>query len=121
MKASAKSGALGFGRGLAVLVKSANLPIRVNLLAPSWTSTQVLPNVQSILQAVQHDSQSPSVVARATVYLMLDASRNGEVIFINDGKYKEIGEAELTPVYERIKGKGPSDDEILGRIFALSG
>lgn len=91
------------------------------MLCPSWTSTQVLPNIQDILKAVQYDSQAPSVVARAAIYLMLNASKHGDVVFINDGKYKDIEKSVLRPSYESIKGDGPSDDEILKRIFALSG
>jgi hypothetical protein len=101
------------------MTESANIPVRVNTLAPSWTSTQVLPDVAGIMKAVGHDSQSPLVVARAAAYLMADTTRNGEVIFVADGKYKEIEKSILAPAYETIKGDSPSDDEILKRIFAL--
>ncbi|KAH8588982.1 putative hydroxyacyl dehydrogenase [Bisporella sp. PMI_857] len=117
---TAKHGVLGFGRGYARLVEVSGLPIRINTLMPSWTSTNVLPNVEGIMKAVSHESQPCLVIARAVAYLFLDASRHGEVIFIADGKYQEIEKSVLAPAYETIKGAGnPSDDEILRRIFAL--
>lgn len=119
MIASAKAGIVGFGRNLARLVESSGLPIRVNTLAPSWTSTEVLPNVAGVMKAVSHESQGPEVVARATALLMADKSRHGELIYISDGKYKEIEKAVLYPAFQGILGDGPSDDEILRRIYAL--
>ena len=71
------------------------------------------------MKAVGHESQPTVVVARAAALLMVDASRNGDVIFVSDGKYKEIERSVLAPAYETIKGEGPSDDEILKRIVAL--
>ncbi|KAH8649745.1 putative 15-hydroxyprostaglandin dehydrogenase [Tricladium varicosporioides] len=119
---TAKHGVLGFGRGLARLISSAGLPIRVNTLAPSWTSTQVLPDLDGIMKAISHEAQPTLVVARAAAYMMVDTSRDGEVIYVSDGKYKEIEKAVLAPAYETIKGEGnPSDDEILARIFGLAG
>jgi NAD(P)-dependent dehydrogenase (short-subunit alcohol dehydrogenase family) len=119
--ACAKHGVLGFGRGLARLMEAASIPIRINTLAPSWTSTNVLPNVAGLMQAVSHRSQSPDVVAKLTAFLMVDEKRHGEVIFVDDGKYTEIEKAVLVPAFEKIKGDAPSDDEILKRIVALSG
>ena len=53
---------------------------------------------------------------------MVDASRQGNVIYVSDGTYKEIEKAVLGPAYESIKGEeNPSDDEILKRIFSLAG
>lgn len=118
---TAKSGVLGFARGFGRLVEAAGLPIRVNCLAPSWTATQVLPDLEMLLKAVAQESQSPAVVARAVAYLMADKSRHGEVIFVCDGKYKEIEKAILAPAYETIKGDGPSDDDVLAKVFALAG
>lgn len=61
------------------------------------------------------------MVARAVAYLMVDKSRHGDVIFVADGKYKEIEKAVLEPAYESIKGEGPSDDDVLAKVFALAG
>ncbi|KAL3421927.1 short-chain dehydrogenase [Phlyctema vagabunda] len=118
---TAKHGVLGFGRGLARLVDAAGLPIRVNTLMPSWTTSNVLPNLEDLMKGVSHESQPSLVVARAAAHLMVDTSRNGDVIFVSDGKYKEIEKTVLAPAYETIKGAGnPSDDEILKRILGLA-
>jgi len=113
----AKHGVLGIGRGFGRAVQAANIPIRINILMPSWTSTNILPDVAGIMKAVSHESQPTLVVARIAALLMVDESRDGEVIFVADGKYKEIEKSVLTPAYESIKGDAPSDDEILRRIF----
>ena len=119
--ATAKAGVLGFGRGLSVSLSASNLPIRVNSLAPSWTATQVLPDLGDLLKAVNCDAQSTDVVARAAAYLLVDEQRHGDVVFVCDGKFKEIEKAILAPAYEKVKGDGPSDDEVLARVFALGG
>lgn len=120
--ATAKHGVLGFGRGYARLVEAADLPIRINTLMPSWTTTSILPDMGGIMKGVSHEAQPGLAVARAAAYLMVDASRQGNVIYVSDGKYKEIEKAVLWPAYESIKGEGnPSDDEIMKRIVELSG
>ncbi|UPX20789.1 uncharacterized protein EKO05_0011009 [Ascochyta rabiei] len=119
--ATAKSGVLGFGRGLSVLLSAASLPIRVNSLAPSWTATQVLPDLADLLKAVDYDAQPTAVVAKAAAYLMVDGKRHGDVVFVCEGKFKEIEKAILAPAYDKVRGSGPSDDEVLARIFALAG
>ncbi|KAH7397130.1 hypothetical protein BKA66DRAFT_437712 [Pyrenochaeta sp. MPI-SDFR-AT-0127] len=119
--ATAKSGVLGFGRGFARLVEAAGLPIRINTLAPSWTATQVLPDLKNLLAAVSQNCQPTSVVARAVAYLMADKSRHGDVIFVCDGKYTEIEKAVLAPAYETIKGDSLSDDAVLAKVLALGG
>lgn len=74
------------------------------------------------MKAISHSSQPTLVVARAAALLMVDASRNGEVIYIADGTYKEIEKAVLEPAYlTKIKGEGaPTDDQILERIQGLA-
>ncbi|KAF2999932.1 hypothetical protein E8E13_009076 [Curvularia kusanoi] len=116
---TAKAGVLGFGRGLSKLVSIANLPIRVNTLAPSWTATQVLPDLDGLLKAVNCEFQGTDVVARAAAYLFVDGTRNGDVVFVEKGKYKEIEKAVLAKAYDEIRGSGESDDEVLARIMAL--
>lgn len=111
---------MAFGRAYALVLENAGLPIRVNVIAPSWTSTQIFPDVAGVMAQISHKSQEPLVVARLAAYLMVDGVRNGEVVYVADGKYKEIQKALLRPLYESIKGKdNPSDDEILGRVYAL--
>lgn len=73
------------------------------------------------MEGAKHRSQDGSVVARCAAYLMLDKARNGEAVFVADGKFVEVDKAILQPAYEVIKGESPSDDEIFRRILALSG
>lgn len=119
--ATAKHGVLGFGRGYARLLEVAGLPIRINTLMPSWTTTNVLPQMDALLKGVSVEAQATSVVARAVAQMMVDTSRHGDVIYVSDGKYTEIEKAVLAPAYETIKGDGPSDDEVLKRILELAG
>ncbi|KAJ4863505.1 short chain dehydrogenase domain-containing protein [Trichoderma breve] len=117
---TAKHGVLGFGRGLARLAEIAGLPIRINTLMPSWTTSNVLPDLEGLMRAISHVPQPALVVARAAVYLMADTSRQGDAIFVADGQYKEIDKAVLLPAYETIKGEGnPSDDAVLKRLLEL--
>ena len=117
--ATAKSGVHGLGRSLAILVEAAGLPIRVNTLSPSWTDTQVRPNLKEVLRAISEDCQPASVVARAAVYLFANQRKNGETIFVGQGRYKEIEKAVFAPAYESIKGSDTlSDDAILAKMLA---
>lgn len=117
--ATAKTGVLGLGRSLAVLLEAADIPVRVNVISPSWTDTQLRPDLKDVLRAVSVDCQPPSVVARAVAHLFVNPSRNGETIYISDGQYKEIEKSVLSPAYESIKGNTLSDDAVLARVLAL--
>ena len=89
---------------------------------PSWTTTNILPNMDGIMKGILHKAQAPLVVARCVAYLMADTSRHGNVIYVSNGKYMEIENMVLWPAYETIKGEvSLSDDEVLKRIFALAG
>ncbi|KAF6797602.1 short-chain dehydrogenase [Colletotrichum musicola] len=117
---TAKHAVLGFGRGLIPLIESAGLPIRVNILAPTWTDSNVLPNLRAAMDAIGVEIQSPESVARAAAFLMADSTRNGNVIHVQLGRYKEIDESVLLPAYESIKGPDyPGEDEVLRRLQAL--
>ncbi|TGO22461.1 hypothetical protein BPAE_0167g00030 [Botrytis paeoniae] len=116
---AAKAGVLGFGRSIQRSIKAAKLPIRVNALAPSWTSTQVLPDLDGIMAAISHKAQSCDVVARSAAFLMTTTDREGDILYVSDGRITEIEQSILAPAYAAIKGDGPSDDEILERIFGL--
>ncbi|KAH7411163.1 short chain dehydrogenase/reductase [Cadophora sp. MPI-SDFR-AT-0126] len=118
---TAKHGVLGFGRGYARLLEVAGLPIRVNILMPSWTTTNLLPDIPALMKGANHQAQTGDAVARAAAYLMVDGSRQGDVVYVDAGKYTEIEKTVLAPAYETIKGaETPSDDEILKRILALA-
>ncbi|KAH8816707.1 short chain dehydrogenase/reductase [Xylogone sp. PMI_703] len=118
---TAKHGVLGFGRGFARLIEAAGLPIRINTLMPSWTATNILPNMDGLMSGASHEPQPGLVVARAAAYLMADSSRHGDVIYVSDGKYKEIEKAVLYPAFETIKGEGnPTDDDVLRRMLEFA-
>jgi hypothetical protein len=85
-------------------------------LAPSWTDSNVLPSLKSLLEDIHVEVQPASAVARCAAYLMADTSRNGQLIHVQRGKYTEIDEAVLLPAYRRINGGSPSEDEVLRRL-----
>ncbi|KAF7903748.1 uncharacterized protein EAF01_006797 [Botrytis porri] len=116
---AAKAGVLGFGRSIQRTIKAAKLPIRVNTLAPSWTSTQVMPNLDGIMAAISHKAQSCDVVARSAAFLMTTTDREGDILYVSNGRITEIEQSILAPAYATIKGDGPTDDEILERILGL--
>lgn len=99
----------------------AGLPIRINTLMPSWTATNLIQDLPTFISDAKHQAQSGMAVARAASYLMVDGSGQGDVVYVDVGKYTEIEKAVLAPAYETIKGaEHPSDDEILRRIRALT-
>ncbi|KXH68547.1 short-chain dehydrogenase [Colletotrichum salicis] len=117
---TAKHAVLGFGRGLIPLIASANLPIRVNTLAPTWADSSVLPDLKGLMAKIGVEIQTAEAVARGAAYLMADTSRNGNVIHVQLGRYKEIDEAVLLPAFESIKGPDyPGEDEVLRRLTEL--
>jgi hypothetical protein len=52
---------------------------------------------------------------------MATKSRNGDLLFVCDGKYSEIEKSILAPAYESIKGTSLSDDAVLAKVMALAG
>ncbi|GKT44318.1 short-chain dehydrogenase/reductase ATR9 [Colletotrichum spaethianum] len=117
---TAKHAVLGYGRGLIPLLESAKIPIRVNILAPTWAESNVLPDLKGLMEKVGVEIQPANAVARGAALLMADNSRNGHVIHVQLGRYKEIDESVLLPAFESIKGPDyPSEDEVLRRIQEL--
>ncbi|KAK2054488.1 short chain dehydrogenase [Colletotrichum caudatum] len=117
---TAKHAVLGYGRGLVPLLESAKIPIRVNILAPTWADSNVLPDLKGLMEKVGVEIQSAEAVARGAALLMADNSRNGHVIHVQLGKYKEIDESVLLPAFESIRGPDyPSEDEVLRRVQDL--
>ncbi|CAJ0550869.1 Ff.00g107990.m01.CDS01 [Fusarium sp. VM40] len=118
---TAKHGVLGFGRGLIPLLGAAQLPIRVNTLAPSWTDSSVLPSLKALLAAINVELQPASDVARCAAFLMADTSKNGQLVHIERGKYAEIDEAVLLPAFGKIKSDDyPWEDDVLKRLSELA-
>lgn len=73
------------------------------------------------MEKIGVEIQSAEAVARGAAFLMADPSRNGHVVHVQLGKYKEIDESILLPAFESIKGPDyPSEDEVLRRLQALA-
>jgi hypothetical protein len=73
------------------------------------------------MDAIGVELQPASAVARGAALVMADASRHGNVIYIERGRYKEIDDAVLLPAHAKsIIGEGyPFEDEVLARVLAL--
>lgn len=106
---AAKHGVLGFMRGMIPNLKDANIPIRINALAPGWTATGLVP--QPFLEKANVAWQPPSAVARSVALLMADKERNGQLIYSNEGNYKEIEESILLKAAPNLLGREVEVDE----------
>ncbi|KAI1428969.1 short chain dehydrogenase [Xylaria sp. FL1777] len=85
-----KHGTVGLMRGLHLALTAQNVPVRINALAPSWTSTDMV--VDQLVNQFGIYTQPASTVARAAVKLMADESRHGHLIHIDHDVYKEVDE-----------------------------
>ncbi|KAF2716225.1 NAD(P)-binding protein [Polychaeton citri CBS 116435] len=102
---ASKHGVLGFMRG--VLPNLYQTRIRMNEIAPSWTVTGLLP--PQLTDRIDGPWQQPEVVARAVAVLMADQKRQGQLIYIVQGKYKEVEEGFLmTAAREILDGEEPA-------------
>lgn len=103
----AKHAVLGIVRGLAPLLHP-TLPIRINAISPSWTSTGLVPKdfVESVGGV---KTQPPEAVARSVAILMADPARHGQLIYSVQGRYSEIEDSILRPAAVRIVGEVDED------------
>ena len=114
--ATAKHAVLGFMRGMRQVLETEKVPVRINAIAPSWTRTGVVPEV--IMDQLGVELQSPLNVGRGAVGLMADEKRNGHLVHIAQGRYKEIDEAVLLPAFRGILGdKFELEDTTLMRMM----
>ncbi|KAI0912472.1 short chain dehydrogenase [Ustulina deusta] len=112
--AVSKHGAVGLARGLHSALTAQNIPVRINALAPSWTSTGIV--VDQLFKQFGVYTQPPGAVARAAVKLMADESRRGQIIHVDHGVYKEIDETFML-TYNTFPHKDTaSEDETMGRM-----
>ncbi|KAB8209877.1 hypothetical protein BDV34DRAFT_221381 [Aspergillus parasiticus] len=111
--ATAKHGVLGLMRSL---VGQAPGNVRVNAIAPSWTTTGLVP--AEFLASLGVITQDPGVVARSVAFLFAESTRNGHLIYSWEGNYKEIEQAEggLLSTVKDILGNPVSEDEVLQRM-----
>ncbi|KAK7741073.1 hypothetical protein SLS62_010931 [Diatrype stigma] len=119
---ASKHGVLGFMRGLRQVLEEAKVPVRVNATAPSWTQGGMVP--EKILAQLGEPLQSPAAVARGAALLMADGARQGHVLHIARGRYKEVEEAVLLPAYEKdvlYEDTNIEDDTLRRVLDALGG
>ncbi|KAI0157687.1 short chain dehydrogenase, partial [Xylariaceae sp. FL1272] len=109
----AKHGTLGLLRGMYKRLSLTSLPIRINAVAPSWTASHMVQD--NILSNLSIYHQPASMVAKAVVCLMADGQRNGQLIHVDHGVYREIDESLLLPAYKGVKHAetGDEDDDFM--------
>ncbi|KAK7534703.1 putative oxidoreductase,short chain dehydrogenase [Phyllosticta citribraziliensis] len=98
---TSKHGVLGLMRSLTTLLYP-KFPIRINALAPSWTSTSIIPG--DFMNALGIPFQGPETVARSAVLLMADPSRHGQVIYSEEGQLLEIEEGLRAAARNLVQG-----------------
>ncbi|KAE8347735.1 hypothetical protein BDV24DRAFT_170760 [Aspergillus arachidicola] len=111
--ATAKHGVLGLMRSLV-----GQLPghVRVNAIAPSWTTTGLVS--AEFLASLGVITQDPGVVAKSVAFLFAESTRDGHLIYSWEGNYKEIEQAEggLLSTVKDILGNPVSEDGVLQRM-----
>lgn len=101
-----KHAVLGFMRGIVPLLQP-GISIRVNCIAPSWTSTGLVPE-GVVEQLAGIGVQTPAVVAKSVAVLMADDQRDGQLIYSVQGKYIEA-EGTLLKAAAEIVGDANED------------
>lgn len=84
------------------------LPIRMNIISPSWTQSAIMPQV--VLDILGSTVQPADTVARAAALLMTDSTRHGQAIYCCQGHYKEVEEAMLKSMFEITDIPGARND-----------
>ncbi|KAH7128526.1 hypothetical protein B0J11DRAFT_603834 [Dendryphion nanum] len=108
--ATAKHGVYGLLRSLYDNLHP-KLPIRINAVAPSWTSTSIIP--KELIAILGDTVQTPDVVARSVLVLMADKERHGQMIYSDRGRFTDIesGEDGLLGFTRKMLGAGYSAEE----------
>lgn len=114
--AAAKHGVLGLMRGLKPLLDMAKLPIRVNMVAPSWTLTGLVPPE---VAAAGKKTQPPEVVGRQVALLMADENRDCQIIYSYDGRQKEIEQGVFQNALEEVLDGEVGDDIVVQRLYEM--
>ena len=109
-----KHAVLGFMRGMVPTLKAAGTSVRINAVAPSWTATGLIP--KPFLEKSGVAWQGPEAVARSVALLMADATRNGQLIYSVEGRYKEIEEGVLLKALSDILGDEQNHDDALVQV-----
>lgn len=112
---TAKHGVLGLMRSLEPILHP-TLPIRINAIAPSWTTTGLVP--EGTIEAVAGiGTQTPSVVAKSVAVLFADDKRHGQLIYSVEGKYSEA-EGTLLKAAADVVGEA-NEDIVLAKLWSL--
>ncbi|KAI0397510.1 short chain dehydrogenase [Xylariaceae sp. FL0594] len=106
----AKHGTIGLVRSLHTILAShpQRLPVRINGIAASWTSTSILDN--SVFEAAGVYAQPCLAVARAAAFLMASGD-GGKIVHVDHGVYKEVDEAILRTYREEIVHPDTKDED----------
>jgi NAD(P)-dependent dehydrogenase (short-subunit alcohol dehydrogenase family) len=112
--ASAKHGVHGLLRALVSdMGPGTDIPIRINGIAPSWTSTGIVS--EQVCAKAGVPTQEPESAARSALILMADGSRHGEMIHSRQGKYFEI-ESHLLKATRDILQEAPTVEPVTRSI-----
>lgn len=108
-----KHGVLGIIRGVGNLLGE---KVRLNAVAPSWTTTRMVPSefIESMGVAVQ----SPDAVARSVVLLFADEQRHQEVIYSWEGHYREVNKADggLLAMAEKLLDNADNEERVMQKL-----
>jgi len=110
---TAKHGVLGLLRATTAHLPPA-LNIRINCLAPDWTDTGLVKG--TLFRALGVAVQGPDSVALSAALCMADTTRKGELIYVSQGKFKEL-EGGYTPwIVSQMGKEGVSIEKALGKL-----
>jgi NAD(P)-dependent dehydrogenase (short-subunit alcohol dehydrogenase family) len=115
---ASKHGVLGFMRGMHTLLGAADLPIRINAIAPSWTYSGLVP--RELLDVVGIQGQPPEAAARSALILMADGTRTGQLMHSAHERFKEIEESIFASAVLQVIGTDePTEDEVLAMALKM--
>lgn len=95
-------------RGLVHPLSLSEPPIRINTLAPDWTDSQIVS--REVLESIGATVQSADTVARSAALLMADTSRQGQLLYSQNGEITEIEEGLLQANKDITNGATPGED-----------
>jgi len=112
-----KFGVMALMRSLHVVLPKAapDSGIRVNALAPSWTLSKIVP--ERTLQGLGNRVQPARKVGEATVHCMVDSSRSGHCIFVQDSRFWEVDEPVQAAISKILPEPAPMAEELTDGIL----
>ncbi|KAI1150403.1 short chain dehydrogenase [Nemania diffusa] len=114
---TSKHGTIGLMRGMHAALTAQSLPVRVNAVAPSWTSSSIVREPDFARAGVY--TQAPGAVARAALGLMADGGRRGHLVHVDHGVCREVDEAVMLPAYDALLHEGTmNEDQAAGLVMA---